>query len=33
MSLETASFVALPRNNVDNLVWRADRQWHRWFPE
>jgi hypothetical protein len=20
-------------NAIDNLVWRAKRQWHRWFPE
>jgi hypothetical protein len=23
----------LDQSPVDNLLWRAKRQWHRWFPE
>jgi hypothetical protein len=23
----------LPQGPLDNLLWRAKRQWHRWFPE
>jgi outer membrane protein assembly factor BamE (lipoprotein component of BamABCDE complex) len=31
-----ASFVEVqrvPQDPLDNLLWRAKRQWHRWFPE
>jgi hypothetical protein len=23
----------IPQTFLDNLLWRAKRQWHRWFPE
>jgi hypothetical protein len=25
--------VRRPQNPLDNLLWRAKRQWRRWFPE
>jgi hypothetical protein len=26
-------YVATAQGPLDNLLWRAKRQWHRWFPE
>jgi hypothetical protein len=33
--LISASFtnMVLEKGPLDNLLWRAQRQWHRWFPE
>jgi hypothetical protein len=25
--------VAVMQTPLENLLWRAQRQWHRWFPE
>jgi hypothetical protein len=28
----SASAMKVEQRPLDNLLWRAKRQWHRWFP-
>jgi len=30
--LEYSTCAKTPQSRIENLLWRAKRQWHRWFP-